>query len=84
MVSHIVFVQSFLVNGETRLQVVRQGSGVVLGAGMEPEAPGARIGAACKGMLAVRFAVGEGVGNDRAGNAWNAPHPDDRGRSAFS
>src|SRR5579871_2819994 len=31
----------FLVNGEARLQVIRQGSGMVLGAGMEPEAAGA-------------------------------------------
>src|SRR5260370_20127796 len=31
----------FLVDGEACLQVVRQGSRVVLGAGMEPEAPGA-------------------------------------------
>src|SRR5262249_13815401 len=30
----------FLVDGEARLQVIRQGSRVVLGAGVQPEAPG--------------------------------------------
>src|SRR5262249_46165877 len=40
MVSPLVL-DLFLVDGEARLQVVRQGSGVVLGVGVQPEAPGA-------------------------------------------